>query len=107
MDQRPSSVSALLKQPSALLPLGMSLIALTVVLVSVTSDLAMYKHIVREPDEGTVAHIWQLLMTVQLPIVLFFAIKWLRRAPGQTLRILALQAGAWLASCAPVYFLHL
>jgi hypothetical protein len=46
-------------------------------------------------------------MTVQMPIVLIFAIKWLRRAPGQTLRVLALQAGVWLASCAPVYFLHL
>jgi hypothetical protein len=46
-------------------------------------------------------------MTVQMPIVLFFAVKWLRRAPGQTLRILGLQAGAWLASCAPIYFLHL
>jgi hypothetical protein len=54
-----------------------------------------------------VAHIWQLLMTVQMPVVVFFVVKWLRRAPGQTLGVLALQAGAWLASCAPIYFLHL
>jgi hypothetical protein len=61
----------------------------------------------RDKDEGSMAHIFQILMTVQMPIVLFFAVKWLRRAPRPALGVLALQAGAWLASCAPVYFLHL
>jgi transcriptional regulator GlxA family with amidase domain len=37
----------------------------------------------------------------------FFALQWLRRAPRQTLEVLAVQTGAWLAACAPVYFLHL
>jgi hypothetical protein len=50
---------------------------------------------------------WQLSMAGQLPLLLFFAIKWLPRAPKQTLYVLALQAGAVLAAMAPVYFLGL
>jgi hypothetical protein len=107
MDPNPTTFTTMIKRPSAYLPLVMSLTALTVVLIALTPALIAHTPIVRDPDEGSIAHIWQLLMTIQMPIVLFFAIKWLRRAPGQTLRVLALQAGAWLASCAPIYFLHL
>jgi hypothetical protein len=107
MDQKLNTFGALMKRPSAFIPVAMSLVALTTLLVALGAGLVDGGHIVRERDEGPVTHIWQLLMTVQMPIVLFFAIKWLRRAPGQSLRVLALQAGAWLASCAPVYFLHL
>jgi hypothetical protein len=108
MDSNPNSFRAILKHPSAFLPLAMSLSALTVLFVAAIDGILHGAHsIVREPDEGTAAHLWQLLMTAQMPIVLFFAITWLRRAPRQTLGVLALQAGAWLASCAPVYFLNL
>lgn len=107
MDENLNTFGALMRRPSAFIPVAMSLVALSTLLISLGIGLAHGGHIVRDPDEGSVAHIWQLLMTVQMPIVLFFAIKWLGRAPGQSLRVLALQAGAWLASCAPVYFLHL
>jgi hypothetical protein len=111
MNPDPNSFHAMLRRPSAWLPLGMSLAALTMILVCIAYGLIVHHPAVPNPpareDEGAVAHLWQLLMTVQMPIVLFFAVKWLRRAPGQTLRILGLQAGAWLASCAPIYFLHL
>jgi hypothetical protein len=111
MDHDPNSFTAMLKRPSAYLPLGMSLTALTMVLVCIAFGLIVHHPATPNPaareDEGTIAHLWQLLMTVQMPIVLFFAVKWRRRAPGQTLRILGLQAGAWLASCAPIYLLHL
>jgi len=63
--------------------------------------------LVREPDEGAIAHIWQLLMAGQLPVLAFFAIKWLPRAPRPTFYVLALQAGAALASMAPVFLLNL
>jgi len=89
-----------MKQPSALLPLAMSLVALTLVLVH-----AAIFGIVHEADEGTAAHIFQLLMAAQLPVVAFFAIKWLPRARRQTLKILALQAGAALAAIVSVVFL--
>ena len=93
---------SLLKHPSALLPIGMSLAALGVVLGHIFIFGA-----VREPDEGAAAHLWQLLMAGQLPVVLYFAAKWLPKAPGQAVRVLALQAVAVLAACAPVYLLNL
>jgi FtsH-binding integral membrane protein len=90
-----------MKQPSAFLPLAMSLTALGLVL----GHIVLYG-VAREADEGAAAHLWQILMAGQLPLVAFFAIKWLPRAPKQALYILALQAGAVLAAIAPVYFLH-
>lgn len=90
------------KKPSAFFPVMMSLGALATVLLF----LAMYG-VVREPDEGTAAHIWQLLMALQLPIIAFFAMKWLPRAPKQALYVLALQALAALAALAPVFLLKL
>jgi hypothetical protein len=63
--------------------------------------------VIRETDEGAAAHIWQLLMGGQIPIVAYFAIKWLPQAPRQALYVLALQAAAGLAAAAPVYLLHL
>lgn len=102
MDQPARSFSAIVRQPSAFLPLAMSLIALALVL----SHIAIFGA-AREADEGTTAHLWQILMAGQLPILAFFAIKWLPRAPRQTLYVLGLQAGAVLASMAPVFYFNL
>ena len=96
------TVSAMMKHPTAFLPVAMSFAALATVLVHV----AMFGA-VREADEGTAAHIFQLLMVAEAPIVAFFAIRWLPRAPRQALLVLGLQAGAALAALAPVFFLDL
>ena len=95
-------LSEIAKQPSAFLPVAMSLAALATVLVHV-----VLFGVAREADEGTAAHIWQLLIAGQMPIVAFFAIKWLPRAPRQAVYILALQAAAGLAALAPVFILNL
>ena len=94
-------VATLLKQPSALLPLAMSFGALATVVIHV----ALFGT-ARQADEGTAAHLWQLLMGGQLPIVAYFAIKWLPHSPREALPVLALQAAAGLAALAPVYLLH-
>jgi len=108
MNPNPNSFRAILKHPSAFLPLAMSLTALGVLFVAAIYGILHGAHgIIRQPDEGTAAHLWQLLMAGQLPVLLFFAIKWLPRAPRQTLYVLALQAGAALASIAPVFLLGL
>ena len=93
---------SIMKKPSAFLPLAMSFAAL----VTVLGHVAMFG-VAREADEGTAAHIWQILMAGQIPIVAFFAIKWLPRTPRQALLVLALQGGAALAALAPVFFLNL
>jgi hypothetical protein len=101
-DQQLTSFGSVIKRPSAFLPVAMSLSALTVVLI----HIALFGH-AREADEGTTAHLWQILMAGQMPVLAFFLIKWLPRAPKQTLCVLALQAGAVLASLAPVFYFNL
>ena len=93
---------SLMKKPSAFLPLAMSVAACATVLAHVV----MFG-VAREPDEGTAAHIWQILMVAQIPIVAFFAIRWLPRSPRQARLVLALQGGAGLAALAPVFWLNL
>ena len=90
---------ALLKRPSALVPVAMSLAALTVAL-----SYAAVFGTARQTDEGAAAHLWQLLMAGQLPIVAFFAIKWIPHDPKRALSILALQATAGLAALFPVWW---
>jgi hypothetical protein len=97
-----SSLRDILRRPSAILPLLMSFAALSIVLGHVFVYGAA-----REPDEGTAAHIWQLLMGLQLPILGFFVTRWLPKAPRQTMVVLGMQAVAALASLAPVVYLHL
>jgi hypothetical protein len=96
------SFLTMMSQPGAFLPVAMSFAAIGLVLVHV----AMFG-VVREADEGSAAHIFQLLMIVQIPIVAFFAIKWLPRSPKNALLVLALQVVAGLAALAPVFLLKL
>jgi hypothetical protein len=95
------SLPMAIKRPSAFLPVAMSVAALATVLLYLASFGPS-----SQPDEGAAAHIWQLLMVGQLPIIAFFAIKWLPRTPKAALAVLALQAGAALAALAPVWFLQ-
>jgi hypothetical protein len=81
----------LLKQPSAWIPLLMSLAALLMIL----GYVAIFG-IVHNADEGAPAHIFQLIMLAQLPIVAYFAIRWLPKQPKQSLMVLVLQALAWI-----------
>ena len=89
-----------LKRPSAFIPIALSLIALSLVL----GHIAMFGT-ARQADEGAAAHLWQLLMAGQVPIIAFFAIKWLPRTPSQALLVLGFQALAGLAAAAPVFLL--
>ncbi len=92
----------MLKRPSAWLPLAMSLTALTLVLVHITIFGAA-----RQPDEGTAAHLFQLLMATQTIVMAFFALKWLPKDPRHAFPITALQTCAALAAFAPVLIFHL
>ena len=96
------SRSEVMRHPGAWVPLAMSLAALAVVL----GHVALFG-VVREADEGTAAHLFQLLMAGQLPFVAYFAIKWLPRSPSLALPVLALQFIAGLAALAPVFLLQL
>ncbi len=91
-----------IRKISAWLPIAMSLAALTMVL-----GHALFFGVAREPDEGAAAHVFQLLMAAQVPVVAFFAFRGLSRAPREALPVLALQIAAALGALAPVYLLGL
>ena len=95
-------MKSLLQKPSAWVPLLMSATALVLVLVYLIFVG------VQEPqkDEGTAAHLWQLLLGGQLPIIALFAIRYFPRQPKQTVAVLLLQCLAGLIACAPVYYLE-
>ncbi len=91
---------SLIKHWSAWLPLTMSLAALTLVLAH-----AAVFGIVHDKDEGAAAHTWQILMAAQLPFVAYFMFKWLPKQAKESLIVLALLAGTWLANFVAVFFL--
>ena len=90
----------MLKQPTVFLPLVMSLVALIMILVHYSIF-----GIVDETDEGTAAHIFQLLIVAQVPFIAFHAFKWLALAPRQALFFIVLQVSAVLAAIVAVFFL--
>lgn len=94
---------SVLKRPSAWTPIAMSLAALALVL----GHLAIYGIPRRGGDEGATAHTWQLLMAAQLPVIAYFLLKSLPRAPRKSVPILLLQIVAAVAALAPVYLLRL
>jgi hypothetical protein len=98
--------TSLLKLPSAFAPLAMSFAAFLLI-VAVLSTVG----ITHPQDEGAPARIFQLLIALQLPIIAYFALKWLPRNPRPALLVLLLQIGmaslavatiAWLESGAAV-----
>ena len=62
---------------------------------------------IREPDEGTAAHLWQLLMAAQLPLGVFFAIVWFPRAARWAWVGLGFQVSVVLVNLAVVRFFDL
>jgi hypothetical protein len=90
-----------IRKPSAFLPVAMSLAAIAVIVIHIAVIGTQ-----RQPDEGTSAHLWQLLMAGQMPIILFFAATALPRNPRQALPVLALQIGAAFAAAFPVFYFN-
>jgi hypothetical protein len=92
----------LIRKPTAWLPLALSLGVAAMLLT------AFLRHeLVPTPDEDSYAHLFQIAMGAQLPIIGWFAIQWVPQAPKPAALVLALQIAAALAVCSPVYFLGL
>ena len=104
MSDSSGSVLYFARVPCAVIPIVLSLAALTVVVVSLATSKWIVVH---ESDEGTAAHLWQLCMAIQVPVLLFFALKWIRKSPKHALAVLSVQLGAALLAMAPVYLLGL
>ena len=92
-------IAGLLKRPSAFIPIAMSVTALSIVF-----GYAVMYGVARQADEGAAAHMWQLLMAGQIPMIAFFAFKWFPVQPKQASLVFALQIGAALAAMFPVWW---
>jgi hypothetical protein len=79
----------------------MSLAALAVVAVHIA-----FVGTAPEADEGTAAHLWQLLVVGQLPVIGVFAFTSLPRTPRQGILVLSLQLLAGLMAALPVFLLR-
>ena len=88
---------------SAILPIAMSLVSLAIVGYALLAGAAPRA----DGDEGALARIWQLLIVGQLPIVVYFALRWLPREPRAGGAVLAAQLIFGLVALAPVFMLGL
>jgi hypothetical protein len=87
----------------AILPLAMTFTVVAAGLLHAAQVGGFY----READEGTAAHLFQLLMPAQVPIIAVFAATQWSRDPAWAGRVLALQIGAAAALVAAVFLLDL
>jgi hypothetical protein len=92
---------SLIKHPSAFLPLLMSLAAI-VLLVGYIAFVGVSQTPAK--DEGTAAHIFQLLMGGQVLVIAYFGIKYFRKHPSQTMFIIATQIAAAVVPFVALFF---
>jgi hypothetical protein len=85
---------------SAWIPIVMSLAALATVALHIAAFGTA-----PQADEGVGAHIWQLLMAGQVPVLVYYAIRWLPKTPKAALQVIGVQVAAAVAAVAPVYLL--
>ena len=95
-------MNPLIKKPSAWIPIVIPLIFFAYLVVYLSRF-----GIVRNADEGTAAHLFQLWLVLEPFLVGFFAIKWLPRARKQALFILSFQVIAALLPVFVVFYFRL
>ena len=96
------TVLSLLKRPSAFLPLAMSLFVLGLIVARIARFGTA-----REAGEGVEAHLFQLLMPLQLPIIAFFAATSQPHRSRAAFWVLLIQLIAALTDVGVVLFLRL
>jgi hypothetical protein len=97
----PSTVRDLFWSPSGFAPVAMSACALAAIAAHI-----MTSGIAPQADEGTAAHLWQLLMAGQLPVVVWFAIRRVPERGRRAMTISAIHVGAMSAAVFPVWLLR-
>ncbi|GMV05748.1 MAG: hypothetical protein AMXMBFR53_20250 [Gemmatimonadota bacterium] len=97
----------LLRRPGGYVPLLLSAAALTLIVGYLAFHGVTEPPPGVRPDEGTAAHVFQLLMAAQLPVMGWFAVSWLPREPREALKVLVLQAVAAAVPVATILVLEM
>nr|AKQ02398.1 hypothetical protein [uncultured Parcubacteria bacterium Rifle_16ft_4_minimus_37647] len=95
-------MKSLIKKPSAWIPIVLPLIFF----VYLVTYISMFG-IVRQEDEGTGAHLFQLWLALEPFMLGFSAFKWFSSARKETLIILAIQIAVALLPISVVFSLGL
>src|SRR5262249_55023826 len=94
------STAELFKRPSAFLPVLMSLAAVGLIVAQLATHGTAPQR-----DEGTAAHLWQLLMVAQGAGMIYFLIRWVPVGPRAAWQIFGIQLAAALLAIVPVLLL--
>ncbi len=97
-----SNLISFARKPSSFVPLLCSFAAFATVIVALLSSTGT-----RQSDEGAAAHIFQLLIVAQIPMLAFCGLRWARKPTWAALSVLAAQIAAIGIAVAPVWFFHL
>lgn len=106
MSARYGNVVTLLRKPSGYLPLIMSGLALALLVGFIAVGLAS-GGIERAEDEGFGAHLYQLLIGLQVFPIGWFALRWGVNAPLVALAVIALQIAAIAVTLVPLWWFGL
>jgi hypothetical protein len=96
-------VGALLRKPSGYIPIVMSATALALLLGFLGVAL-MNGGIQRAQDEGVGAHLYQLLIGLQVFPIGWFVLRWGPPSPLAALGVLALQVAAVAVTFVPIWY---
>jgi len=95
------TLGSLIRRPCASIPLLMSITAFVLIFAVLTTT-----GVTHPADEGAPARLFQILIVFQVPLIGYFAVKWLPRSPRTALVVLCLQLSAILLAVATVTWLE-
>ena len=93
--------ATLVRKPTGLTPLLMSCTAFALIVWVLTTV-----GITHPSDEQAPARVFQLLILLQIPLTVLFALRWLPRSPWSASLVLLLQIAAALAAIGTILWLE-
>lgn len=92
----------LIKRPSAFVPILMSILAIIILLIHI-----MIAGVEEKQGEEIVTDVFEILIIWQLPVIIFFALKWMSQSFKNALIVLFLQIAVAAGAFCLIYHFHL
>ena len=101
------TIMSLIRKPSAWVPVVLSLGIIAMLASFLLNAYFSEQGIIRENDEGTPAHLFQIWLVLEALLIPTFAVRWLPSLPRQATKIIALQIFLVFLGCFPVFYFQL
>lgn len=92
-------IPKIFRRPSAVAPLVLS----GLVIAAIIWHLARFG-LAHQADEGAAAHIFQILMPLQIPVIAYFAVRWMPVDARWAAKVLAIQIAIFMSIVGVVFF---